>query len=150
MQVVLFFLMAHTRVKNGWINALLYRMGLPSNTATPLPLFWGNLRKEQNSSYLALFVRIELSCQRVAELKLDMFSSEQRCSGLVIYDNRESKASVLQTLWMVFAPPRLESCPTYGWMDTRIEVIICAAVFVATHVCWRTQLQKHSITMLTE
>ena len=37
--VVFLYLMAHTRVKNGRINALLYRIGLPSNTATPVPLF---------------------------------------------------------------------------------------------------------------
>ena len=32
-----------------------------------------------------------------------MFSSEQNCLGLVSLDYRESKDSVLQTCWMVFA-----------------------------------------------
>ena len=38
-----------------------------------------------------------------------MFSSEQSDPRLVSLDYRESKDSVLQTCWMVFAPLGLES-----------------------------------------
>ena len=60
--------------------------------------------------------------QRVAVLKHDIFSSKQRYFGLVIHDNRESKTLVLQKSGMIFASLRLESYPTGGWTDTRIEV----------------------------
>ena len=35
MQVVFLYVMAHTRVKNGSINALLHRIGQPSNVTSP-------------------------------------------------------------------------------------------------------------------
>ena len=45
----------------GQICALLYRTGLPPNTATPSALFGGSLRREESYTE-ALFLRSELSC----------------------------------------------------------------------------------------
>ena len=47
-----------------------------------------------------------------------MFSSEKSYSGLMVLDYRQSKDSVLQTGWIVFALLKMESYPTDGHTGT--------------------------------
>ena len=71
-----------TSVSESWICkvALLYRIGLPSTTATPLALFGGSLRTELHSSSICTNRAIMPNSRCIRSI---MFSSEQSYSGLV-------------------------------------------------------------------
>ena len=87
---------------------MLYRIGLPSNTASPFALFEGRLRTELHSSSIRTNTAIELKCSCIRSMAC--FPPKRAILDCrIIPDYRESEDSVLHACWMVYAPLRLES-----------------------------------------
>ena len=70
--------------RNRYNRELLYRIGLPSNTATPLALFGGCLRIELDSKSIRTNRAIVMNGKLI--LEYDMFSSMQGL-GVVVAIN---------------------------------------------------------------
>ena len=96
---------------------MLCRIGLPSNTASPLAQFGESLRIELHNSSIPINRAIGL--KRSCILGMPSFPPNTATLGLVALDYGWSKSFVLRTCCVVFSsylhlPLRLESYPTDG------------------------------------
>ena len=81
-------------------KALLYRIGLSSNTATPLALFGGSFLINLHSG--AVRTNRATGLKRGCIWSMTCFPPN-RAVGLAILDYRDGKNSVLHTSWLVFS-----------------------------------------------
>ena len=100
-------------------RAILYRLGLHSNTATVLALFEGHLGVKPHSAHTNKAFVLPCSCI----LSMTCILSNRACFSLVILDYRDSKESLLKTCWMVFSS-RLVSVVFFIPLSTASETEI--------------------------
>ena len=127
-----------------YIRAMLYRIGLPSNTATPLALFGGSLQIELHSNSITTNRAIVLksSCTR----SITYFSSNRATLALMIIDYIEAAKSTcyrptgwyFRVVYLMLSPSSASEVPS------TLSDIACKIVSLTLMVA-----SKRDTTLLT-